>query len=298
MSDIYASFGVNNAIMSGELTEHEEKMISQPIDVRDGDDAISFNVEEEHEINVVQHEVEEPEVEEPEVGRIEINTETGEVEEPEVELEEGSEEEVEFNDVDSADLDSVGAELVEAFQGQEALIQEALGKGLEQASMDSIKAEFEADGKLSEDSYKALEAVGYSKTFVDAYIRGQEAVAAKFAQSVQAYAGGQAQFAKISEFISQDATMTDAFNSALDRNDVTTVKALIDSAKGSLRQSFGVKPQRDITKGAKPAVASPTQHKVEPFGSREEMVKAMADVRYQRDASYRAEVEKRVAISF
>lgn len=291
---IYADFGVSNAVISGEISEHEEKMISQPVDVRDGDDAITFNIQEEPQIEVTQHDDFTPEID-----RIDINTETGEIEGGE-ELTEESGDEMSFDAVGEASthMETIGKEVAEASSQQQAIVAEALEKGLDPAVMEVIENEYQTDGKLSDSSYQALEALGYSKAFVDTFMRGQEALTQRFVKSIYDYAGGEAQFAKISECIANDASLTDAFNSAIDRNDVATMKVLMDSAKNTLRQSFGVKPQRDITKAAKPATVSPSVNQVEPFGSRDEMVKAMSDPRYMRDASYRSEVERRVAVSF
>lgn len=281
---------LSNAIMAdSEMEQYEDEMKNLPVDVRDGDDKII--VEESDNVNVTDL----SEGEDLEVDSISIDTETGEVSEDDDETD--GDEDLELADVDSADFMTVGSELKEAMEGQQTLINEAIEKGLEPTLIDSLKSEYETSGKLTEASYEALGALGYSKTFVDSFMRGQEAVTTKFINSMKDYAGGKEAFVKISEFISNDETMTNAFNAAIDRNDVTTLKVLMDSAKTSLRQSFGIKPKRDLTKGAKPSGITKVT-KVQPFASRGEMVKAMSDRRYQTDAAYRQEVETRVALSF
>lgn len=291
ITDSNSPYGhLSNAIMADSEMEHyEDEMKSLPVDIRDGDDKII--IEESDNVNVTDL----SEGEEFEVDSIDIDTETGEVSEDDDEPD--GDEDLELADVDSADLMTVGSELKEAMEGQQTLINEAIEKGLEPALVDSLKSEYETSGKLTEASYEALGDLGYSKTFIDSFIRGQEAITTKFVNSMKDYAGGKETFVKISEFISNDETMTNAFNTAIDRNDAATLKVLMDSAKTSLRQSFGIKPKRDLTKGAKPSGITKVS-KVQPFASRGEMVKAMSDRRYQTDATYRQEVETRVALSF
>lgn len=277
-----------NAVVSGELTEHEQAMIAAPVAVRDGDDSISIEMPSE-----------EPEVEQEE-AQLEDETEVEqEVEsEGESENEEGEgESELEIPDVDPKDITEAGAALTEAQEGQKALIEQAVKNGLDAALIPAMEAEFEEHGKLSEGSYEALAAAGYSRQFVDSYIKGQQAIVNKFVESVVEYAGGREVFAKIQEAMAENQSLGAAFNAAIERNDIVTIKALIDSGKVTLRSKFGVKPKRDLTVSAKPAAQKPAAQKVEPFANRQEMVKAMSDKRYARDAAYRAQVEARVIAS-
>lgn len=287
---------LTNAVVSGELLEHEQEMLSAPVDVRDGDDAISIELpsEEPQEEEEVQLE-DSPEVDEEEQPK---GTE-GETEEGQEEDEEGEEdpEEIEIPDVDPKDITEAGAALTEAQEGQKALIEQAVKNGLDAALIPAMEAEFEEHGKLSEGSYEALAAAGYTRQFVDSYINGQQAIVTKFVNSVVEYAGGQEVFQKIHAAMAENQSLGAAFNAALERNDIVTIKALIDSGKTTLRSKFGVKPKRDLTVSAKPAAQKPAAQKVEPFTNRQEMVKAMSDKRYQRDAAYRAQVEARVMAS-
>ncbi|AFH14435.1 capsid assembly protein [Vibrio phage VP3] len=276
---------LTNAVVSGELTEHEQAMIAAPVAVRDGDDAISIELPSE-----------EPEVEQEE-AQLEDEPEV-EQQEGESESEEGeAESELEIPDVDPKDITEAGAALTEAQEGQKALIEQAVKNGLDAALIPAMEAEFEEHGKLSEGSYEALAAAGYSRQFVDSYIKGQQAIVTKFVESVVEYAGGREVFAKIQEAMAENQSLGAAFNAAIERNDIVTIKALIDSGKVTLRSKFGVKPKRDLTVSAKPAAQKPAAQKVEPFANRQEMVKAMSDKRYARDAAYRAQVEARVIAS-
>ncbi|USS70639.1 capsid assembly protein [Vibrio phage ICP3] len=279
---------LTNAVVSGELTEHEQAMITAPVAVRDGDDSISIEMpSEEPEVEQEEAQLEdEPEVEQEVESEGESESEEGE-----------GESELEIPDVDPKDITEAGAALTEAQEGQKALIEQAVKNGLDAALIPAMEAEFEEHGKLSEGSYEALAAAGYSRQFVDSYIKGQQAIVNKFVESVVEYAGGREVFAKIQEAMAENQSLGAAFNAAIERNDIVTIKALIDSGKVTLRSKFGVKPKRDLTVSAKPAAQKPAAQKVEPFANRQEMVKAMSDKRYTRDATYRAQVEARVIAS-
>lgn len=291
---------LTNAIVSGELTEHEKNMLSAPVAVRDGDDAISVELpseepqESEQEVEV-ESQLEEN-LEEQEEQPQESEQEEAESEE-DSESEEGEDNSLDIPDVDPKDITEAGAALTEAQEGQKALIEQAIKNGLDEALIPAIEAEYNEHGKLSEASYEALAAVGYTRQFVDSYIKGQQAIVDKFVESVVSYAGGREVFTKIQAAMAENQSLGAAFNAAVERNDIVTIKALIDSGKESLRSKFGVKPKRDLTVSAKPAAVKPAAQKVEPFANRQEMVKAMSDKRYARDAAYRAQVEARVIAS-
>jgi len=278
---------LSNAVISTEA--HEEAMIQMPVDVRDGDDRIEFNLD-----------VAEIGSEEVDVDRIEINTETGEFSSDEdmdtEELGESDSDELPASG-DPKTFEEAGVAIQEAIQGTEEIIQSAIERGLPVEMVETIKAEYNSDEGLSDASYEALAAAGYTKGFIDSYVKGQEAVAAQFVKSIIEYTGGEAAFGKVQDVLSGNGAMADAFNAALDRNDVTTMKALIDSAKATHRQSFGERPKVNLMAAAKPTVVPKAVNAVEPFGSRQEMITAMASREYRTDSAFRAKVEQRLLVS-
>jgi hypothetical protein len=283
---------LSGAVLSGEsMSDHEYQMAQKEVAVRDGDDAILIGNDEtltdgdEH-------------------ISISLNTETGEVageEEGSEGDESGSEEGAgnpdvpEFQDnVDPVNMQEASALVIEAEAGQNDVMQKALDGGVTQEQLDAMHTEFDANGKLSDESYATLEAAGLSKAFISSFMAGQTAVGEKFANSVLDYVGGKANFEKLAAFMGEaHGDMADAFNSAMERFDVVTIKALLDSGKTLMRQQYGVRPTRTLTAATKPAV-KPTTTEVVGFESRAEMVKAMGDKRYSRDAAYRREVEQKV----
>lgn len=283
---------LTNAVTSdANLRQEDIESLRQNVAVRDGDDLIEIDLPEEEEDD----------------GRIAVNISTTGEEDEELneEGDEGSEESgvdedagesdiPEFHKVDPKSLEEASAVLAEATTGHKEIIAEAMSKGLTEDQVAQFQTEYDAGG-LSDKSYEALSALGYSKAFVNSFMAGQQSVADAFARELIGYCGGQDSFDKLTAYIGANQPDTaEAFNAAVERNDVTTIKALLNSAKGQMRQSFGKQPKRNLAAQAKPSNVAKAPTQVEGFESRAEMVKAMSDKRYERDAAYRREVELKV----
>lgn len=278
---------LSNATISNPASaEHEVAMASLPVDVRDGDDHITST----------------PQPEEDE--RTEALEEVLEEAEGEPsEEEEGEPEELTEDDIpealkdlgDPKDLDEAGELMNGALKGTDEIILSAIERGVTQESIDAIKNEYATTNKLTEGSYAELAKAGYSKAFVDAFIQGQETVADKFVNTLIDYAGGKQSFGKIQAIISEDSSLTDAFNSALERNDVITIKALVDSARAKHSSLYGKRP--NVKLQAKAPTRSKPVNQVKPFENRQEMMKAMGSKEYAKDAKFRSQVEARLLAS-
>lgn len=296
---------LTNAITSdSSLSQADIEAIQKPVAVRDGDDLIEVTLPSEEELHEEEHDE----------SRIEIKLSTDGSDDDESENEgesDGSEESgvdedagepddsiPEFHKVDPKSLEEASQVLAEASAGHKEIIAEAMEKGMTAEQMQGFQAEYDKSGKLSEKSYEALAELGYTKSFVNSFMAGQQSVADNFVRELVNYCGGEANFDKLTAFIGANQPETAAaFNAAVERNDVTTIKALLENSKAAMRQSFGSKPKRNLAAAAKPRNSAPAPKAVEGFASRAEMVKAMGDVRYERDAAYRREVELRVFAS-
>lgn len=283
MTDIYAEFGGSaNAIVGGgsELTDHEKAMVNMPVSVRDGDDLIQMDAPQEETVE------EEDEVDESESTEQEEEGEEQQQEEEESEV-----------DTDVVDVDTAGADFQKYMHEQNSLIEDAIAKGLPSNIKEILQSEYEKGEGFSEQTYASLEKAGYSKAFVDSYVRGQDALAERFVNSIYNFAGGKKEFERTASFLgTHNKELAEAFNDAVSRTDVKAIKAILNTTKSQMVSMFGTKPARDVTTRAKPVVAAPA-HTVQPFANSTEMVKAMSDKRYQTDTAYRMEVEKRVGAS-
>ncbi|UCR91172.1 putative capsid assembly protein [Ralstonia phage RpT1] len=266
-SDLYGS----GVIISGELTDTERALLDNTASVRDGDDVIDVQVDSE---------------DTPEGNPDEVQLDTSK----DPEGAEDSDEEVELDP-------ETGLPNDEAIQKGINTQQEAIGehaKKVADAGLDPIAIvdEYQRTGKLSSATYEGLAKAGYSQAAVDAIISGQEAQAQLFNQSIYASVGGQAGFNRVAEFARvNDPAGAKAYNEAFERGDLAAAKALLKSFSVQMGQKYGTANKG--VRGAKPAVQT-NANRAKPFEDQQEMVKAMSDKRYGRDAKYTAEVERRV----
>lgn len=288
MSDIYAEFGVNNAVISSGLTpeEHEQEMLSKPVEVRDRDDRIevveSNEDEEGHEEGTQQEQ-------------------DGDDQEGQEDYtdEEGGEPDNGFGPVGEPDAELVSnsEQIGEHEAAFDDMVTTAVDRGLPTESVDRIRQEYDNDDGLSEKSYKELAEAGYSRAFVDSYIRGQEALVQQYVSGIMEYAGGRKSFdALFTHLQTHSPDSAEALEQAMANRDLRTVKALINLAAGSRAKSFGKPAARSVTKRGVPATAAGAPA-AEGYTSTSQMIKAMSDPRYSHDAEYRASVERKVAVS-
>lgn len=285
---VYAEFGVSSNAITGsvdDLNEHQKSMLEQDVAVRDGDDAITFK---------------QLEAEQEEATEEDENVEETEGEENQESDSDDDGEQPEF--IELGDTPKELTESVTALDENEAAFDDMVSSAVEAGKVTAdditaIKAEYAKDGKLSEASYAKLKEAGYTKRFVDSFVRGQEALAEQYAAGVVRFAGGPDQFNRIlSHLEANDKSTKEALESAIIRKDIATTKAILNLAGKTLGKAVGVKPQRTITNQAKPVVA-PKATPAEAFSSKADMIKAMSDPRYLRDAKYTMEVRAKVAAS-
>lgn len=289
MTDIYAEFGINNAVMTSEnITEHEENMLALPVSVRDGDDSFEVVKEEETVSTELPTDGNEETQEEDQEGSDKAGEEAG--------ADEGTDGDFEPLGDPSEELVKASAQIDEYAAGLDQMRAQAIQAGLEESVADRIEAEYDEKGDLSEESYKALEAVGYSRGFVRSFLNGQEAIAQAYISQIESYAGGKAQFQAILSHLTTNAPDAHAaLEAAIERQDLASIKTLINLGMASRTKKFGKTPERNVNKRAPASGPStPSTPKVQGYGSRGEMVKAMSDPRYANDPVYRSEVEKRV----
>lgn len=255
-----------NAITSGDLTEAEialvEKSQEAGVSVKDGDELIEADISEEGE-----------------EGQ-EADTKDSE---------EGGEDPLK----DAKDSSPEDAELAKKVaESQTALTEITKDLSSKGVDVDAIMAEFNEKDGLSAESYEALSKAGMSRVVVDSIIAGQVAVANSFANSLLASAGGEKGLEVLAQFaIQNDPASVDAYNAAVDRRDLGTAKALLNSWKAQRQSKVGT-ANKQIT--GSPARSAQT---VKGFENRQDMIKAMSDKRYGSDPKFTREVEQKVARS-
>lgn len=306
-ADVYASFGVNSAVLTGSTPEeHQENMLALDVAARDGDDAIELNTNSDDPYGSDKDPFGEPEEGRMQVrisadGSDEQDGEEGSEEEQQGD-EEGQLEEVtdngepeEFKPIGEtpADINEASQQLEEHEAGFNDMVATAIERGLSQDAVTRIQQEYQNEDSLSDESYRELAEAGYSKAFVDAYIRGQEALVNQYVEKVMDFVGGRERFQQVySHMQTNNPEGAEALIKAFESRDVATMKTILNLAGQSRDKTFGKKAERSIAKRATPA--KPVARKAEGFESQAEMIKAMSDPRYRTDSKYRREVEQKV----
>lgn len=171
-------------------------------------------------------------------------------------------------------------------EDNEAIKNELVSKGLD---FDKFAQEYENDGQLSNESLQALEKAGYPKPIVDAYIAGLEAKAEKFTNSVKALAGGDKGWEELATFIkAQGEATTKAFNDVLNSGNLGAIKLAVEGLQAQKVAKYGTSNKTLL--GSNGNMPSNTGYETQ-----EEVVKAMSDKRYGKDANYTRTVQMKLS---
>jgi hypothetical protein len=157
-------------------------------------------------------------------------------------------------------------------------------------SLTDLTAEFEQTGQLSEDSYEKLAKVGVSRDYVDAYIRGQEALITQYQGEVFNVAGGRDGYTAMIQWASQNlnAEEIEAFNTTVNSGNLEQAKLAVK----------GLHARFSSTEGNEPSLVTGNPgDSGGVFRSTSELVEAMSNPKYKSDPAYRADVEKKLARS-
>ena len=157
-------------------------------------------------------------------------------------------------------------------------------KGIDYSALES---EWQDKGSLSEDTYKQLEDAGIPQNMVDAYIAGQEALTQSAIKSMHSIAGGEAEYNDMIEWAQDSLSESEigAFNSSLTDN------AKTEFAIQGLAARYRAEKGPSLIRGS----SSPSSSAG--FSSKAEMTQAMSNPQYARDPAFRADVQRKVALS-
>jgi hypothetical protein len=175
--------------------------------------------------------------------------------------------------------------------------------GVDAPSVAKFTDELQTKGKLSDESYAALQKAGYPKAVVDAYVKGltadasqaeavsQALIADKQISEITSAVGGEKVLGEMLAWATANLSAEDltAYNKAVSSSDASQVKLAVNG----LHHAYSQAQHPNLLKGNRP----PSSANVEPFNSNQEVVQAMQDSRYDRDPAYRAQIAARVAVS-
>lgn len=167
---------------------------------------------------------------------------------------------------------------------------ESIKKNLKDKGVDFNVAvkEYERTGDLSEETIKALENAGYPIEVVESFIEGRKAVEAKFTHAIYDSVGGEKEYQKIITWASNNLQKKsiDSFNRAIDNNNFDAIVLMLEGMKSKMVAKMGT-AKKSIHGSAKPHQSQPKG-----FTSKADIIKAMSDPRYGREAKYTQEVEQ------
>lgn len=160
--------------------------------------------------------------------------------------------------------------------------------------------EFSRDGKLSDDTYAALEGKGFDRATVDAYVKAMnapaeqaKAIADAEIASIKEAVGGEEKFQTMLSWASQNLSDDEkaSYDAMIESGDAKSARLAVEWLAGKFAASDSNEPT--LLKGSVPSVPA-----VAPFRSMQEVTRAMADERYKKgDPAYHAEVKARLAVS-
>lgn len=181
-------------------------------------------------------------------------------------------------------------DLAKSYQSLEAELTKVKSTPAPQpAKLDVTKwaEEYASNGKLSDDAYKALEGVGISKEYVEAYFAGQKAQAELTevqSESLLQIVGGKENLEAVKLWALRNMPEKDvaALNKTFETGSYTEVRDALTKLHQSFVNAVGSRPATRL--GGAPT--SP----VNKFDSKAQMMDAMGDSRYERDPAYRQAV--------
>lgn len=142
---------------------------------------------------------------------------------------------------------------------------------------------------LSDEDYTFLEEAGYSRQFVDTYLRGLKAEAEGVASTVYEIAGGEEKYSAMTQWAAANLSKqeVDAFNKVVDSGSPQEIALAVRGLKAQYAEKNGQAPSRSVTGGnARDGAGG--------FQSLEQQIAAQSDPRYAADPAYRADVEAKI----
>lgn len=151
---------------------------------------------------------------------------------------------------------------------------------------DKLADEFATEGKLSDNSYAALEKQGIPKNVVDDFIRLKQGEAASVRSEVVGLAGGEESFQQMVQWASSNYKDVEAYNKMVSSGDVAQMRMAVIALKSAYVSANGAEPKLQMAGG------SPTAGDV--YMSDLEMVADMQKPEYRSDPAFRRKVEEKV----
>ena len=156
-------------------------------------------------------------------------------------------------------------------------------------NLETLQQEYDNEGQLAEKSYKSLEKAGIPKDYVDAFIKGQEAIAIQTSNTLKQEVGGAENYKAMMEWAGNNLSEAEqtSYNNTVNGKDIEATRLAIQGLNARYKNSEGIDP--NLQSGDKPTGANAPG-----FRSWGEVTAAMSDDRYQKDEAYRSDVQAKM----
>lgn len=156
-------------------------------------------------------------------------------------------------------------------------------------SMDTLQQEYNQSGQLNDKSYEALAKAGIPKDYVDAFIKGQEAIATQTANTLKQEVGGDEAYKNMMTWASENLNEAEinAYNRTVNGKDIEATKLAIAGLNAKYKNAEGIEPS--LARGDRPSTSNATGYR-----SWAEVTAAMSDPRYSKDVAYQSDVQAKL----
>ena len=156
-------------------------------------------------------------------------------------------------------------------------------------NMSSLQEEYNEGGQLKESSYEALGKAGIPKDYVDAFIKGQEAIASQTSNTLKQEVGGTDAYNNMMNWASDNLNEAEinSFNKTVNGKDIEATRLAIQGLNARYKNNVGDEPSLQTANKS-------TSSNAPGYRSWAEVTSAMNDERYANDEAYRADVQNKL----
>lgn len=156
-------------------------------------------------------------------------------------------------------------------------------------NMSSLQDEYNEGGQLKDSSYEALQKAGIPKDYVDAFIKGQEAIATQTSNTLKQEVGGTDAYNNMMNWASDNLNEAEinSFNKTVNGKDIEATRLAIQGLNARYKNNVGDDPSLQSANKSSSTNAPG-------YRSWAEVTAAMNDERYGSDDAYRADVQNKL----
>ena len=156
-------------------------------------------------------------------------------------------------------------------------------------NMSSLQDEYNDGGQLKESSYEALQKAGIPKDYVDAFIKGQEAIATQTSNTLKQEVGGTESYNNMMSWAADNLNEAEisSFNKTVNGKDIEATRLAIQGLNARYKNNVGDEPSLQSANKSSTANA-------QGYRSWAEVTSAMNDERYSTDDAYRNDVQNKL----